>query len=93
MLALKQHLIAKTLKAQEVDGYIGIMRTWAPRGQTPVFQETFNWKSLSIIGGLARWRFYLPRVRRKRSNSALNPPLLENACALLGHYSRTTICV
>jgi transposase len=23
-----------------------------------VLHETFNWKSLSIIGGLARWRFY-----------------------------------
>ena len=23
-----------------------------------MLQETFNWKSLSIIGGLARWRFY-----------------------------------
>lgn len=33
-------------------------RTWAPRGQTPVLQETFNWKSLSIIGALALWRFY-----------------------------------
>jgi transposase len=33
-------------------------RTWAPRGQTPILQETFNWKSLSIIGGLALWRFY-----------------------------------
>ena len=33
-------------------------RTWAPRGQTPVLQETFNWKSLSIIGGLALLRFY-----------------------------------
>ena len=32
-------------------------RTWARRGQTPVLQETFNWKSLSIIGGLALWRF------------------------------------
>lgn len=32
-------------------------RTWALRGQTPVLQETFNWKSLSIIGGLALWRF------------------------------------
>ncbi|MEI2723916.1 MAG: winged helix-turn-helix domain-containing protein [Verrucomicrobiota bacterium] len=28
-------------------------RTWAPRGQTPVLHETFNWKSLSIIGGLS----------------------------------------
>jgi transposase len=33
-------------------------RTWAPRGQTPILQETFNWKSLSLIGGLALWRFY-----------------------------------
>lgn len=33
-------------------------RTWAPRGATPVLQETFNWKSLSVIGGLALWRFY-----------------------------------
>ena len=32
-------------------------RTWALRGQTPVLQETFNWKSLSLIGGLALWRF------------------------------------
>ena len=23
-----------------------------------MLQETFNWKSLSIIGGLALWRFY-----------------------------------
>lgn len=34
------------------------VRTWAPRGQTPVLQETFNWKSQSIIGGLALLRFY-----------------------------------
>jgi len=33
-------------------------RTWALRGQTPILQETFNWKSLSIIGGLALWQFY-----------------------------------
>jgi transposase len=33
-------------------------RTWAPRGQTPLLQETFNWKSLSLIGGLALLRFY-----------------------------------
>lgn len=33
-------------------------RTWAPRGQTPFLHESFNWKSLSIIGGLALWRFY-----------------------------------
>lgn len=34
------------------------VRTWAPRGQTPLLQETFNWKSLSIIGGMVLWRFF-----------------------------------
>ena len=34
------------------------VRTWAPRGQTPVLQETFNWKSLSIIGGMVLWHFF-----------------------------------
>lgn len=34
------------------------VRTWALRGQTPVLHETFNWRSLSVIGGLALWRFY-----------------------------------
>lgn len=34
------------------------MRTWAPRGQTPVLQETFNWDKLSLIGGLTLHRFY-----------------------------------
>jgi transposase len=33
-------------------------RTWAPRGQTPLLFESFNWKSLSIIGGLSLKRFY-----------------------------------
>jgi transposase len=34
------------------------VRTWAPQGQTPLLQETFNWKSLSIIGGLVLFNFY-----------------------------------
>ena len=33
-------------------------RTWAPRGQTPVIQYSFNWKQLSAIAGLTFWRFY-----------------------------------
>jgi transposase len=33
-------------------------RTWAPRGQTPLLFESFNWKSLSVIGGLSLRRFY-----------------------------------
>lgn len=34
------------------------MRTWAPRGQTPVLQYTFNWKCLSAIAGITLWNFY-----------------------------------
>jgi transposase len=34
------------------------VRTWAPRGQTPVIQETFGWKSLSVIAGITLWNFY-----------------------------------
>lgn len=33
-------------------------RTWAPRGQTPVIQYSFNWKQLSAVAGLTFWRFY-----------------------------------
>ena len=35
-----------------------VLRTWAPRGQTPVIQYSFNWQQLSAIAGLSFWRFY-----------------------------------
>ena len=31
------------------------MRTWAPRGQTPVLQFHFNWKTLSLMAGITWW--------------------------------------
>jgi transposase len=34
------------------------VRTWAPRGQTPVLQYSFSWKQLSAIAGLTFWNFY-----------------------------------
>ena len=34
------------------------MRTWAPRGQTPVLQFNFNWNKLSAIAGVTWWNFY-----------------------------------
>ena len=49
------------------------VRTWAPRGQTPVLHETFNWKSLSIIGGLALWRFYF----QIQAGSIKSPQVVE----------------
>lgn len=48
-------------------------RTWAPRGQTPVLHETFNWKSLSLIGGLALWRFHF----QMHQGSIKSPQVVE----------------
>ena len=42
-------------------------RTWSPRGQTPVLQYHFNWKTLSAIAGVTWWKFYFrlyPRTIR-----------------------------
>jgi transposase len=33
-------------------------RTWAPRGQTPVLQFHFNWKTLSAMAGVTWRNFY-----------------------------------
>lgn len=33
------------------------LRTWAPRGQTPVLQYRFHWKPLSVIAGINQWNF------------------------------------
>jgi transposase len=56
------------------------VRTWAPRGQTPVLQETFNWKCLSIIGGLALLHFYF----QIHSGSIKGPQVIE----FLQHFQR-----
>jgi transposase len=34
------------------------VRSWAPRGQTPVLQYHFNWHQLSAIAGITFQRFY-----------------------------------
>jgi transposase len=34
------------------------VRTWAPKGETPVLQHRFNWKQLSAIAGITFYRFY-----------------------------------
>jgi hypothetical protein len=40
------------------------VRTWAPRGQTPVLQYHFNWKVLSAIAGITWWNFYFQLYQR-----------------------------
>jgi transposase len=34
------------------------VRTWAPRGQTPIIKHRFNWKNASIIAGITKNSFY-----------------------------------
>lgn len=34
------------------------VRTWAPRGKTPVLQYHFNWKVLAVTAGITWWNFY-----------------------------------
>lgn len=34
------------------------VRTWSPKGHTPVLQYSFDWKQLSVIAGVSFWRFY-----------------------------------
>ncbi len=34
------------------------VRTWAPKGETPVLQYHFNWRQLSAIAGITFYRFY-----------------------------------
>ena len=34
------------------------VRTWSPRGQTPILQYHFNWKSFSVVGGITLRNFY-----------------------------------
>ena len=35
-----------------------VLRTWAPCGQTPVIQYSFNKQQMSAIAGPSFWRFY-----------------------------------
>jgi len=34
------------------------VRSWAPKGHTPVLQYCFNWHQLSVIAGVSFYRFY-----------------------------------
>ncbi len=49
------------------------VRTWAPKGETPVLQYHFNWKQLSAIAGISPWHFYF----RLYPGSIRGPQLVE----------------
>jgi DDE superfamily endonuclease len=39
------------------------VRTWAPKGETPVLQYSFTWNQLSAIAGITFWTFYFKLVK------------------------------
>lgn len=57
------------------------MRTWAPRGQTPLLRETFNWDKFSLIAGLTLHNFYF----RIHEGSIRGPEAAEFLKTLLRH--------
>ena len=56
-------------------------RTWAPRGQTPVLQYHFNWKTLSAMAGVTWWNFYF----RLFPGSIRSPQVVQFLQHLLRH--------
>jgi transposase len=64
------------------------VRTWAPRGQTPVLQYHFNWSQLSVIAGITSRRFYF----RLFPGAIKGPQIIEFLNAL-GHQIRKPLLV
>jgi len=56
-------------------------RTWAPKGQTPVLEYNFNWKSLSAVAGLTLLNFYF----RLYPGAVKSPQVVDFLAALLRH--------
>ncbi len=56
-------------------------RTWAPRGETPVLQYHFNWRTLSVIAGITWWSFYF----RLYPGSIKGPQVREFLSHLMRH--------
>src|SRR5438445_9562577 len=73
-------------------------RTWAPRGQTPLLQYHFNWKTLSAMAGVTWWNFYFrlfPGTIRSRggvpTTSLTSSPL--QAAGGLGRVAQPPECL
>lgn len=64
-------------------------RTWAPRGQTPVLEYSFNWKSLSVVAGLTLLSFYF----RLYAGAVKSAQVVDFLQALVRHIGRPLIAV
>ena len=88
---LEAHAVASTKKNAEKRGQTIVfidesglserptrVRTWAPRGETPVLQYSFSWHQLSAIAGVTFWQFYF----RLFPGSIKGPQIVEFLKAL-----------
>lgn len=57
------------------------MRTWSPRGQTPILQYNFNWDTLSAVAGVTFFNFYF----RLYEGSVKSAEVMDFLRALLRH--------
>ena len=64
-------------------------RTWAPRGQTPILQYNFNWKTLSVAAGLTSWNFYF----RIYAGAIKKEQVVDFLAALLRHLHQPLLIV
>src|SRR5512139_3302939 len=64
-------------------------RTWAPRGQTPILEYNFNWKTLSVVAGLTVLNFYF----RLYAGSVKGPQVVDFLRALLRHIPQPLLLV
>lgn len=64
-------------------------RTWAPRGQTPVLQYHFRWKTLSMMAGLTWWNIYF----RLFPGPIKTPQILEFLQHLLRHIRQPLLVI
>jgi transposase len=64
-------------------------RTWAPRGQTPVLQYHFRWKTLSLMAGITWWNFYF----RIFPGTIKTPEIIAFLTYLLRHLRRPLLVI
>lgn len=64
-------------------------RTWSPRGETPVVQYSFNWKTLSAMAGVTWWNFYF----RLYPGSIRSPQVVEFLAHLMRHIPKDILVI
>jgi len=57
------------------------VRTWSPRGETPILQYNFNWDTISAAAGITFFNFYF----RLYEGTIKSPQVVDFLQALLRH--------